>query len=173
MLNTFKRFLRHLFTERPLRHHWLTLALYAALTAVSLDNLVLHFATAIPESWDYAIYYWNLWWVKYALFTLHRDPMFTNYVLYPNTINLSLHTLNLALGLLTLPLQYILGAGVLVAGLLHAASNTSVMHKVTRRRRFMATSPSRIRLKIKGMPIGIQRIVWGAYRLSWMIMIIT
>ncbi len=118
MLNTFKRFLRHLFTERPLRHHWLTLALYAALTAVSLDNLVLHFATAIPESWDYAIYYWNLWWVKYALFTLHRDPMFTNYVLYPNTINLSLHTLNLALGLLTLPLQYILDLKLIFNGML-------------------------------------------------------
>ena len=72
------------------------------MTVVSLDSLVLHFATAIPESWDYAIYYWNLWWVKYALFTLHRDPMFTNYVLYPNTVNLSLHTNNFALGLLTL-----------------------------------------------------------------------
>jgi len=93
------------FLARRLWPHGLTLALYAALTALALDNLVLHFATAIPESWDYAIYYWNLWWVKYALFTLHRDPMFTNYVLYPNTLNLSLHTHNLTWGLLTAPLQ--------------------------------------------------------------------
>jgi len=118
MSNTFKRVLRHLFTEHPLRHHLLTLFLYSALMAVSLDNLVRHFATAIPESWDYAIYYWNLWWVKYALFTLHRDPMFTNYVLYPNTVNLSLHTHNLALGLLTLPLQYILDLKLIFNGML-------------------------------------------------------
>jgi hypothetical protein len=48
-----------------------------------------------------------------------------------------------------------IGSGVAV-DLLHAANNTSVVHKVTRRRRFMATSPSRIRLRVKGMPIGIQ-----------------
>jgi hypothetical protein len=90
-----------------LRPHGLTLLLYTTLTFVSLDNLVLNFATAIPMDWDYAIFYWNLWWVKYALFNLHRDPMFSDYVLYPNTVNLSLHTLTFPLGLLTAPLQFL------------------------------------------------------------------
>ena len=121
MSNTFKRALRHLFTEHPLRHHLLTLCLYAALTAVSLDNLVRHFATAIPESWDYAIFYWNMWWVKYALFNLHHDPMFSNYVLYPNTVNLALHTNTFTLGLLTTPLQFILDLKLIYNGLMVGA----------------------------------------------------
>jgi len=118
MLNTVKRVLRHLFPEHPLRVHWLTLALYAILTVVSLDSLVLHLATAIPESWDYAIFYWNMWWVKYALFNLHRDPMFSNYVLYPNTVNLALHTNTFTLGLLTAPLQLILDLKLIYNGLM-------------------------------------------------------
>lgn len=101
-----------------LRPHLLVLALYAALTVLALNNLVLHFATAIPsvDEWDYAIYYWNLWWVKYALLNLHHDPMFTDYVLYPNNVNLSLHTLHFTLGLFTAPLQEILDLKLIFNG---------------------------------------------------------
>ncbi len=100
--------------------HVLALALYAILTVVSLDNLIFHFATAIPasEGWDYAVFYWNLWWVKHALFNLHRDPMFSNYVLYPYTVNLSLHSLGLTLGLFTSPLQLMLDLKLIYNGLL-------------------------------------------------------
>ena len=102
------------------RPHLLALASYAALTVIALDNLVRHFATAIPatDGWDYAIHYWNLWWVKHALFDLHRDPMFSNYVLYPNTINLSVHTLSLTLGLFTAPLQFFLNIRLIYNGLI-------------------------------------------------------
>jgi hypothetical protein len=112
------RLLHHLATEHPLRHHGLALCLYAALTAVSLDNLVRHFATAIPESWDYAIFYWNLWWVKYSLFNLRHDPMFSNYILYPNNVNLALHTNTFTLGLLTAPLQLVLDLKLIYNGLM-------------------------------------------------------
>jgi len=93
--------------SRRLRPHIVALALYLVLTVVSLDNLVLHFSTAIPGGvgYDYSVFYWNLWWVKYALFDLHRDPMFSNYALYPQTVNLSLHTLGLTVGLFTALLQ--------------------------------------------------------------------
>lgn len=108
---------------RRLGPHTLALILYAALTVVALDNLVLHFSTAVLSvgEWDYAIYYWNLWWVKYALFHLHRDPMFTNYVLYPNNINLSLTNLGLTLGLVTAPLQGILDLKLIYNGLIVGA----------------------------------------------------
>jgi len=96
----------------------LALVLFLTLAAIALNDLVLHFATAIPDSWDYAIFYWNMWWVKYALFTLHRDPMFSNYVLYPYTVNLALHTTTFTLGLLTAPLQSILDLKLIYNGLM-------------------------------------------------------
>jgi hypothetical protein len=106
-----------------IRPHFMALAFYVALTAVALNNLIWHFATALPatEGWDYAIFYWNLWWVKYALFNLHRDPMFSNYVLYPYTVNFALHVHTLTLGLLTAPLQTILDLKVIFNGLIAGA----------------------------------------------------
>jgi hypothetical protein len=102
------------------RPHLLALLLYCALSMVSLNNLVLHFATALPGvgGYDYSVFYWNLWWVKYALFNLHRDPMFSNYALYPNTVNLSLHTLGFTLGLFTAPLQPFLDLKLIYNGTL-------------------------------------------------------
>jgi len=102
-----------------LRPHLLAMVLYSALTLVALNNLILHFSTAVlsTSEWDYAIYYWNLWWVKYALFNLHRDPMFSNYVLYPNNVNLALTNLGITLGLVTAPLQEILDLKLIYNGL--------------------------------------------------------
>ncbi len=110
---------------RRFRSHLLALALYLVLTFVALDNLVLHLGTAIPgvglgvDVWrDYGALYWNLWWVKHALFNLHVDPMFSNYVLYPQTINLSSHALTLTFGLLTAPLQSVLDLKLIFNGIL-------------------------------------------------------
>jgi hypothetical protein len=74
---------------------------YLTLSLITLNNLVFNFAHAVP-GWptaaDYAIFYWNLWWVKYALLDLHRTPFVTNYVIFPNTSYLaSNHTLSLTL----------------------------------------------------------------------------
>ena len=111
----------HLLFQR-IRPHLLVLAFYVALTVIALNSLVRHFATAVPaaEGWDYAIFYWDLWWVKYALFNLHRDPFFSNYVLYPNTVNLSLHTLVFPLGLVSAPLQDILDLKLIYNGAMFA-----------------------------------------------------
>lgn len=110
---------RHLWMQRW-RPHLLALAFYTALTVIALNTLVRHLATAVPavEGWDYAIFYWDLWWVKYALFNLHRDPFLSNYVLYPNTANLSLHTLVFPLGLLSAPLQEIFDLKLIYNGLM-------------------------------------------------------
>jgi len=105
-----------------IRPHLLALVFYAALTVIALRSLVQHFATAVPavDQWDYAIFYWDLWWVKYSLFNLHRDPFFSNYILYPNTVNLSLHTLIFPLGLLSAPLQEILDLRLIYNGAMFA-----------------------------------------------------
>jgi hypothetical protein len=82
------------------------LGVFGLLTFVTLDNLILNLGAAVPGgNFDYALFYWDLWWAKYALLKLHTNPLLTNYVLFPNTVNLSLHTHVLSLGLMTLPFQ--------------------------------------------------------------------
>ncbi len=89
------------------------------LTCVTLNNLILNFGTLIPgdASHDYAIPFWSLWWAKHALLDLHINPMFTNYILFPNTVNLSLHSHILTLGVLSLPFQYFLDMHLIVNGI--------------------------------------------------------
>lgn len=98
------------------------LGLFALLTFLALDNLILHFGTAIPVAdfpyTDYAMIYWDLWWVKHALLDLHTNPLFTNYILFPNTVNLSLHFLVLPLGLLSIPFQAFMDMRWIVNGLI-------------------------------------------------------
>jgi hypothetical protein len=80
---------------------------YLILALVALNNLVLHFTRAVPGTivaTDFAVFHWNLWWIKYALLDLHRTPLVTDYLLFPNTSYLvGHHTLSLTLGLLSLP----------------------------------------------------------------------
>jgi len=42
---------------------------------------------------DYHLFTWNNWWLGYALGTLHTDPYFTDYILFPYRHNLSIHAL--------------------------------------------------------------------------------
>jgi len=93
-------------TLRRQKNNLLALGIFGLLTFLTLDSLILNFGTAVPEgNADYALFYWDLWWAKYALLNLHTDPLFTNYILFPNTVNLTLHTHVLTLGLITLPFQ--------------------------------------------------------------------
>jgi len=89
------------------------------LTCITLNNLILNFATLIPgdTSHDYAIPFWSLWWAKHALLDLHANPMFSNYILFPNTVNLTLHSHILTLGILSLPFQYFLDMRQIVNGI--------------------------------------------------------
>jgi len=52
---------------------------------------------------------WNNWWVKTALFDLHRSPFYTDYLYYPTGTSLRFHTLNPLNGLLTLPFNALFG----------------------------------------------------------------
>ena len=93
-------------TLRRQKNNLLALGIFGLLTFITLDSLILNFGTAVPEgNADYALFYWDLWWAKYALLNLHTDPLFTNYILFPNTVNLTLHTHVLTLGLIALPFQ--------------------------------------------------------------------
>ena len=102
------------------RSSLLAIGLLGLLTFVTLDNLILNMGTAIPDSHtpdrDDAIFYWSLWWFKYAILNLRTDPFFTNYILFPNTVNLSMHSHVFTLGLLSLPFQLFLDMHWIVNG---------------------------------------------------------
>ncbi len=86
---------------------------YLILTVMALWSLVSHFTTVLPgiagQNADYAQFMWNVWWFQHALFQLGRDPYFTNYILFPYTINLAYHTLVPVLDVVVLPVYATLG----------------------------------------------------------------
>jgi hypothetical protein len=52
---------------------------------------------------------WNYYWIKTAIFDLHRNPFFTDYIYYPTGISLRFHTYNPLNGLATMPFNLTLG----------------------------------------------------------------
>lgn len=94
--------------------------LYTLVALIALNALMANFTTAMPgvvklaptdaiQPSEFDIFYWNLWWVKHAVFELHVSPLYTNYVIYPFTSPLAGHTLALWWGLVTAPLQDLIG----------------------------------------------------------------
>ncbi len=76
--------------------------LYAVLTVWETAPLVNHANSAIMGYLDAPILGpWNAWWTRHALFDLHQNPYFTDYILYPFGVNLALHTYTFVTGLLT------------------------------------------------------------------------
>lgn len=71
------------------------LLLYALVSVLSLNRLIfdLHRVVSAGPLNDYHLFTWNFWWIDYALTTLHADPFFTDYVLFPFRNNLTTHTL--------------------------------------------------------------------------------
>lgn len=73
--------------------------------------LVLYFAQAAPgeqvgDTWQMV---WNLWWVRRAL-EHFQNPFQTNLIFYPQGTGLYLHALNFLNGLVSLPVQFVVGA---------------------------------------------------------------
>ena len=60
-----------------------------------------------PSEFD--IFFWNLWWVRHAIFDLHVSPLYTNFVVYPFVSPLAGHTLALLWGVVSAPFQLIFG----------------------------------------------------------------
>ncbi len=48
---------------------------------------------------------WNLWWMRFSLFTLHQNPYYTQYLQYPTGQPLAYHSLDPINGLISIPLQ--------------------------------------------------------------------
>jgi hypothetical protein len=93
---------------------------YLLIAFLTLDALIANFSTAMPgivkmqagndiQPSEFDIFFWNLWWVRHAIFDLHVSPLYTNFVVYPFTSPLAGHTLALLWGIASAPFQTIFG----------------------------------------------------------------
>jgi len=83
---------------------------YTALALVLTWPLVTHFTSHVPgDGGDDPALYWNLWWVKHALLDRARNPFACDAMFYPIGINLAFYTLTVLNGVLSIPLQLVLG----------------------------------------------------------------
>jgi hypothetical protein len=82
---------------------------YLLLVSLAFQSIVFNLSTAIPGikggNPDFALFYWDLWWFQHAILQLGRDPFYTNYILFPHTLNLAYHTFAPFLGLLAIPIS--------------------------------------------------------------------
>ncbi|NJN67778.1 MAG: Fe(2+)-trafficking protein [Chloroflexaceae bacterium] len=102
----------HLFS--CLLPHLAALVVYSALAGFATWPLLPHLSTHFPaipgelsqDVWQHA---WNLWWVQQALLVEHTNPYHTTALFYPQGASLYLHSLNLPLGLMGIPLLALFG----------------------------------------------------------------
>ncbi len=90
---------------------YLPLALLYLLVAIVFTYpLITQFFTHIPGGEEDApTHVWLLWWFKYSIFDLHINPIFTDFIYYPQIINRTFDIHTWTNGLLSLPFQYMLG----------------------------------------------------------------
>ncbi len=108
-----------------MRAHALALVTYLLLALILTYPLILHFATHVPgDGRDDPPLVWNLWWVRYALLTLHSNPLECAYMFYPIGVNLTFFTLTLLNAFLSIPVQ--MTAGVVVASNLNLLASYTI-----------------------------------------------
>src|SRR5690349_657364 len=84
---------------------------YVALVVLFAWPLPIHLAdqVVLARGADFYPHVWNLWWMRYALLTLHQNPYVTTYLNYPSGLPLTYHVLDPLDGLAAIPLQSVLG----------------------------------------------------------------
>ncbi|MDP2166932.1 MAG: glycosyltransferase family 39 protein [Thermodesulfovibrionales bacterium] len=96
--------------EGNIRFYACIISAYLLLTLIVTYPLIAKFTThCAGEGGDEQVYLWNFWWMKYSLIDLKANPLYTDYIFYPNEVGLAFHTLMPLNGLLSIPLQYIMG----------------------------------------------------------------
>lgn len=62
---------------------WLAFLLYALLTAGFTFPAILHLGSRVIGGGDVYMFLWDIWWFKYAIFTLHTNPLVNHTLYYP------------------------------------------------------------------------------------------
>lgn len=96
--------------RRTRRIHVLIILFYTVLALVLTWPLVGHLGSHVPgDGSDDPPLTWNLWWVRHSLLEEGQNPFDCDHIFYPIGINLAFYTLTVLNGLLSIPLQGILG----------------------------------------------------------------
>lgn len=95
---------------------------YLLLACLAFWQIAANFSTAIPgfegRHTDFALFYWDVWWFQHAVLHLGQDPYFTNYILFPHTLNLAYHTFVPFLDVIAFPIYMIFGLVVAINSLI-------------------------------------------------------
>lgn len=95
---------------RWLKRDGIVVAIFSALALVLTYPLLLYLDTHVPgHGIDDPALAWNLWWVKFSIFNLGTTPLTSDYVYYPVGVNFVAYTSTFLNGILSLPLQFVLG----------------------------------------------------------------
>lgn len=98
------------FNKRVILEYFLVTIGLVLLTLIIFNKLIPHFSSSIiGNGGDGVTFLWNFWWVKKSILELHQNPFASDYMFFPNIMDLRLHTLILAPALLTLPIQLLWG----------------------------------------------------------------
>jgi len=77
------------------------LVLCTALTCIALWPLPVRLGTLLLHGGrDKVIFLWDLWWVQFAITSLHQSPLSTTHLFAPQGVSLAFHTLALTDGLI-------------------------------------------------------------------------
>jgi hypothetical protein len=91
------------------RHLWVLLA-FLTLSVLLTWPLAAQFTSHVPgDGIDDPALAWNLWWLKHALVDQPQNPFAANWIFWPVGINLAFYTLTILNGLLSIPLQVVIG----------------------------------------------------------------
>ncbi len=102
--------LKHAYPSSPepgiLRDSLLAVCGYSVLTGFWTYPLIRKFSTEMAGlGGDRYIYLWNMWWLKKALLELHTNPLFTDYIFYPQGLGLGFHDFSILNAFFSIPLQ--------------------------------------------------------------------
>lgn len=91
------------------RGHFAALAAFVALSLLWFLPLPLHWFDRLPGYGDIWLTTWNFWWMKKALLDLGVSPWYSDWVFWPQGVDLSLHALSPLNSLVAIPLQLLGG----------------------------------------------------------------
>lgn len=89
------------------------LCLYSIIAVICTYPLAFKFNQLFGPASDNQLFIWNFWWFKHAIFDLHTNPFYTNYLFWPDGISLFFRIsppLNGMLALLLAPVFGMFGA---------------------------------------------------------------
>lgn len=97
-------------TKKSIREYFFVIIGLLILTLIIFRELLPNFSSAIiGDGYDGVTFLWNFWWVKKSILELHQPPFFSDYMFFPFSMDLRLHTLIFAPAFITLPIQLLWG----------------------------------------------------------------